>query len=181
MGAARWWLAGLLVWSAALPAADPAWFDGGRPRDVAWQAVDALQKAADDGLDPNDYDAGGLRNVLTATMVPVRPAPGKANGRAVLVVPGGGYLFVAIENEGLPVAQRLAEQGYTAFVLVYRVKPTPPADADFEAWLQKDIAERLDLRPTTVATYKARLFDKLGVSNVLDLQRIATLHGYFLS
>ncbi len=66
MGAARWWLAGLLVWSAALPAADPAWFDGGRPRDVAWQAVDALQKAADDGLDPNDYDAGGLRNVLTA-------------------------------------------------------------------------------------------------------------------
>lgn len=45
----------------------------------------------------------------------------------------------------------------------------------------KDIAERLDLRPTTVATYKARLFDKLGVSNVLDLQRIATLHGYFLS
>ncbi len=45
----------------------------------------------------------------------------------------------------------------------------------------KDIAERLDLRPTTVATYKARLFDKLGVSNVLDLQRIASLHGYFLS
>jgi two-component system, NarL family, invasion response regulator UvrY len=45
----------------------------------------------------------------------------------------------------------------------------------------KEIAERLDLRPTTVATYKARLFDKLGVSNLLDLQRIADLHGHHLS
>jgi acetyl esterase/lipase len=88
-----------------------------------------------------------LRNVVTATMYAVRPAAGKGNGRAVLVVPGGGYMFVAIDNEGLPVAQRLAEQGYTAFVLVYRVKPTPPADADFEAWLQKDIAERFSKPP----------------------------------
>jgi len=45
----------------------------------------------------------------------------------------------------------------------------------------KDIAELLDLRPTTVATYKARLFDKLGASNLLDLQRIANLHGHTLS
>ncbi len=45
----------------------------------------------------------------------------------------------------------------------------------------KDIAERLELRPTTVATYKARLFDKLGVSNLLDLQRLAQLHGYHTS
>ena len=36
-------------------------------------------------------------------------------------------------------------------------------------------------RPTTVATYKARLFDKLGVSNLLDLQRLAQLHGYHTS
>lgn len=88
-----------------------------------------------------------LRNVRTASMVAVRPAPGQANGRAVLVVPGGGYLFVAIDNEGLPVAQRLADQGYTAFVLVYRVKPTPLADEDFSAWLQRDIAERFSKPP----------------------------------
>lgn len=36
----------------------------------------------------------------------------------------------------------------------------------------KEIAAQLDLQPTTVATYKARLFDKLGVSNVLDLQHL---------
>ena len=40
----------------------------------------------------------------------------------------------------------------------------------------KEIADRLHLQPTTVATYKARLFDKLGVSNVLDLQRLVEAH-----
>jgi acetyl esterase/lipase len=83
-----------------------------------------------------------LRNVVAPVLYPVRPAEGTSNGRAVLVVPGGGYRFVAIENEGIPVAQRLAAQGYTAFVLVYRVHPTPPEDEDFAAWIQKDIAER---------------------------------------
>lgn len=42
------------------------WFESGRPRNVAWQAVDALQKAPDDGLDPDDYDTASLRSVLTA-------------------------------------------------------------------------------------------------------------------
>lgn len=83
-----------------------------------------------------------LRNVQRPLLYPVRPAPGQARGRAVLVVPGGGYRFVAIENEGLPVAQRLAEAGYTAYVLVYRVKPTPVADADFAAEVNQEIAQR---------------------------------------
>jgi hypothetical protein len=42
-----------------------------------------------------------LRNVAAPLLYPVRPAQGKGNGRAVLVVPGGGYKFVAIENEGM--------------------------------------------------------------------------------
>jgi DNA-binding NarL/FixJ family response regulator len=40
----------------------------------------------------------------------------------------------------------------------------------------KDIAEKLGLQPTTVATYKARLFDKLGASNLLDLKRLVEAH-----
>lgn len=36
----------------------------------------------------------------------------------------------------------------------------------------KEIAIRLDLQSSTVATYKARLFDKLGVSNVIDMQQL---------
>lgn len=68
--AARAGLFGVLVvlaaWSAAVSAQELLWFEGGRPRVAAWQAVDILQNAADDGLEPEDYDAAGLRNVLTA-------------------------------------------------------------------------------------------------------------------
>jgi DNA-binding NarL/FixJ family response regulator len=40
----------------------------------------------------------------------------------------------------------------------------------------KEISMRLGVQPTTVATYKARLFDKLGVSNIIDLQSLVLLH-----
>ncbi|WP_077038323.1 alpha/beta hydrolase [Pelomonas sp. KK5] len=83
-----------------------------------------------------------LRNVSAPLLYPVLPPAGKGNGRALLVVPGGGYKFVAVENEGWPVAQRLAEAGWTVFVLVYRVNPTPPADEDFAASVNEEIAQR---------------------------------------
>lgn len=76
-----------------------------------------------------------LRNVGAAGLLPVMPPPGRGNGRAVLVVPGGGFIFVAVENEGLPVAQRLAEAGYAAFVLVYRTRPSIEDDDAFERGL----------------------------------------------
>ena len=41
----------------------------------------------------------------------------------------------------------------------------------------KEISNKLNLKPTTVATFKARIFDKLGVSNVIDLQQIAEFHN----
>ena len=41
----------------------------------------------------------------------------------------------------------------------------------------KEIALRLDLEATTVATYKRRLYDKLGATSVLDLQRMVNEHG----
>lgn len=40
----------------------------------------------------------------------------------------------------------------------------------------KEMADRMGLQPTTVSTYKARLFDKLGVGNTLDLKRLWDLH-----
>jgi acetyl esterase/lipase len=49
------------------------------------------------------------------------PASG-ANGGSIIVCPGGGYTILA-EHEGAPVARWLAELGYTAFVLRYRLGP----------------------------------------------------------
>ena len=74
-----------------------------------------------------------VRNVATATLTPFLPAPGKANGAAVLVAPGGGFRWLAIDREGWAVAQALADQGIAAFVLKYRLQPTPASTEGFKA------------------------------------------------
>jgi len=61
-----------------------------------------------------------VTNVVVPTLVPVRPA-GEANGTAVIVAPGGGFFALSIDSEGYGVAERLATQGITAFVLKYRL------------------------------------------------------------
>ena len=67
-----------------------------------------------------------VRNVTEATLTPYFPDPDKANGTAVIVAPGGGFRWLSINNEGWKIAKALNEQGVTAFVLKYRLMPTPP-------------------------------------------------------
>ena len=45
----------------------------------------------------------------------------KANGKAVIICPGGGYSILAASHEGYDVAKRFNEMGVTAFVLKYRI------------------------------------------------------------
>ena len=65
------------------------------------------------------------RNVSAATLTPFLPVPGRANGAAVIVAPGGGFRWLSMGNEGWEVAEALAERGIAAFVLKYRLNPTP--------------------------------------------------------
>ncbi len=73
-----------------------------------------------------------VRNITRPTLTPVLPNPLNANGAAVLVIPGGGFQFVSISNEGWPIAQWLADRGVAAFVLKYRVENTPDDEVEFE-------------------------------------------------
>lgn len=77
------------------------------------------------------------RNITTATLTPFLPEPGKANGAAVIVAPGGGYRWLSLGNEGWEVAEALAKQGIAAFVLKYRLHPTPESLEDFTAWMNR--------------------------------------------
>ncbi len=72
-----------------------------------------------------------IRNVTHPTLTPFLPKKGKGTGAAVLVIPGGGFKFVSISNEGWPVAQWLADRGVAAFVLKYRVDETPDSEEEF--------------------------------------------------
>ncbi|MBK6483264.1 MAG: response regulator transcription factor [Chitinophagaceae bacterium] len=42
----------------------------------------------------------------------------------------------------------------------------------------KEIAGQLNLKSTTVATYKARIFDKVGVNNLVELRNVAHLYHF---
>lgn len=77
------------------------------------------------------YGQVWVRNVTRPSIYPVMPKNGRGNGKAVIVVPGGGFSFVSIESEGFWVAERFAASGYTAFVLKYRPRPTPEAPEAF--------------------------------------------------
>jgi acetyl esterase/lipase len=74
-----------------------------------------------------------FEHVVTPTLTMLRPKV--PNGAAMLLIPGGGYVRVAIGLEGYEIARRLASAGYTCFILLYRL----PADgwgAGAEAPLQ---------------------------------------------
>jgi len=47
-------------------------------------------------------------------------APVQSNGRAILIMAGGGYIELMVGREGVAVAQWLASLGFHAFVLVHR-------------------------------------------------------------
>ena len=57
------------------------------------------------------------------TITPWLPAPGQANGTAVVVFPGGGYSHLSLDREGAQMARWLNERGVTAFVVRYRLGP----------------------------------------------------------
>jgi acetyl esterase/lipase len=73
-----------------------------------------------------------VRNVTTATLTPFLPDPDKANGAAVIVAPGGGFMWLSMGNEGWEVAEALRARGVAAFVLKYRLRPTAPSPQEFE-------------------------------------------------
>ena len=77
-----------------------------------------------------------VRNVSRPTITPFLPDPAKATGAAVVVLPGGGFQFVSVENEGWNVARRLAASGVAAFVVKYRLNATPVDEAAFVADLK---------------------------------------------
>jgi acetyl esterase/lipase len=68
-----------------------------------------------------------IRNVSEPTLELFRPAPGRANGTAVIIAPGGGFVGLGYDSGGTAVAHRLAALGVTAIVLKYR---TIRSDAD---------------------------------------------------
>lgn len=87
--------------------------------------------------------------------------PAKPNGRAILAIPGGGYFFVSVGNEGVDVARRFNRMGYAVYVLTYRLPG--------EGW-----ADRADV-PLQDARRAVRLMKSRAKLDGFDAGRIAVL------
>ncbi|MBC8077549.1 MAG: alpha/beta hydrolase fold domain-containing protein, partial [Chloroflexales bacterium] len=90
------------------------------------------------------FDITVVRNVARPTLTAFLPAPGAATGAAAIVCPGGAFHFLAIDHEGYDVARWLNARGVAAFVLRYRLIPTPVPDDEF--WREFDVAMANDER-----------------------------------
>ena len=69
----------------------------------------------------NEKGSERTQFVTTPTLTLFTPPKEKANGTAVVICPGGGYMRLAIPPEGDEVAEWFNENGITAFVLKYRL------------------------------------------------------------
>jgi acetyl esterase/lipase len=68
-------------------------------------------------------DAKGTEDRDKPTLTIFLPPEGKVNGASVVICPGGGYQFLAVDHEGKQIAEWLNNQGVTAFMLKYRIAP----------------------------------------------------------
>lgn len=86
-----------------------------------WELIPEYSKTEKDH-ERKEFDNVGVyrySDVTIPTLEFVKPK--KANGSAVIVCPGGGYLRLAYQFEGEAVAKWFADKGISAFILKYRL------------------------------------------------------------
>jgi endo-1,4-beta-xylanase len=79
------------------------------------------EKTAPEVVETSPSGERKVSSVHKPSITPFLAAKEKANGTAVLVIPGGGHRMLCVDHEGAFVAQWLADHGITAFVLKHRL------------------------------------------------------------
>lgn len=103
------------------PQAEIPLYAGAAPGSQAWNWNE--QSAP---LDTPDGPVPVVQNVVRPSLVYFPADKSKAVGTAVIVAPGGAFMFLVMAPEGLDTAKRLNEMGIDVFVLKYRLVLTKP-------------------------------------------------------
>ena len=77
-------------------------------------------------------DKGTITNIHYPTLTVFLPEPERATGVGVVVAPGGGLAKLGFQGGGVEPARFLAERGFAAFVLKYRLPREPGVPYKFE-------------------------------------------------
>lgn len=84
-----------------------------------------------------------VRNVTYPTITPFLPNPTKATGAAVVVAPGGAFMLLAWDLEGVATAKWLADHGIAAFLLKYRVMATPRSEQEAAVFMGRKMSDAM--------------------------------------
>lgn len=138
-------------------------------QDVQWE-----EKLTDDGVKL-------ISEVSNPQLRVFKPEESVSNGSAVIILPGGGYRFLAIEWEGHDLGRYLSSLGVTAFVLKYRLPDSrimenpsiaPLQDAQKAFRYVRSHAEQWNLDPSKIGVMGFSAGGHLAamVSNAYDRQ-----------
>ena len=71
--------------------------------------------------DRNSMNVMTVYNVVLPALTVCLPDNQLSNGTAIIICPGGGFHFLAIDHEGTNIAKTLTSNGVTVFLLQYRL------------------------------------------------------------
>jgi xylan 1,4-beta-xylosidase len=111
---------------------------------------------------------GRVSNVHDPSLTVRLPAPGTANGTAMILCAGGSYTRLAIANEVDGIAPILTANGVTVFVLKYRLgdygHPAPLRDVLRAVRLLRSRASEFGIRPDRIGVFGASAGGHLAAS-----------------
>jgi acetyl esterase/lipase len=97
-------------------------YEGAVPGTESWDWQEGIQEGS-------SWKTQVVYNVAKPSLTIFAPDPAIANGTSVVICPGGGFVALAMGNEGYDVAKWLVKKGITCFVLKYRLAHINTTDA----------------------------------------------------
>jgi acetyl esterase/lipase len=97
-------------------------YEGAVPGTENWDWQEGIQEGS-------SWRTQVVYNVAKPSLTIFAPDPAIANGTSVIICPGGGFVALAMGNEGYDVAKWLVKKGITCFVLKYRLAHINTTDA----------------------------------------------------
>lgn len=97
-------------------------YEGAVPGTESWNWEEGIQEGS-------TWKTQVVYNVAKPSLTIFQPDPAIATGTSVVICPGGGFIALAMGNEGYDVAKWLVKKGITCFVLKYRLAHINTNDA----------------------------------------------------
>ncbi|MCJ7467999.1 MAG: alpha/beta hydrolase [Maribacter sp.] len=135
----------------------------------------------DNDLKEYEKEVWGTKAVgnITEPTLTIYKAEGQNTGKAVVIIPGGGYELVAMYHEGYELAELLSKNGITAAVLKYRI-PNPKSSNEPHLVPLTDGRKALKMMHEKAEAYGINT-DEIGVIGFSAGGHLAAVLGLWVS